>query len=88
MVQITKTNLTELFNGSKTWAVMAEEFSAQAGVNVTEKMVIEMFKANGFEPKKRKRKNTTGWILVIDDTDSSVPVTFPVVSEESVEEFA
>lgn len=82
MLKITKQQLTDLFEGSKTWEEMAEQFSAEANLEVTPKMVQELFKANGFNLRSRKRK--TEWFVVIDDTTNSTEVV--TGNDESVVE--
>ena len=72
MLKITKQQLQDLFEGTKTWEEMATEFSAEANLKVTSKMVQDLFKQNGFNLKSRSRKKE--WFTVIDDT-----VTTPVV---------
>lgn len=87
MLKITKQQLTDLFEGSKTWEEMAEQFSAEANLEVTPKMVQELFKANGFNLRSRKRK--TEWFVVIDDTtDSTEVVTGNDESVVETEQFA
>lgn len=90
MLKITKQQLTDLFEGSKTWEEMAEQFSTEANLEVTPKMVQELFKANGFNLRSRKRK--TEWFVVIDDTTNSAEVAIvddePVVETVETEQFA
>jgi len=83
MLKITKQQLQNLFEGTKTWEEMATEFSTEANLEVTPKMVQDLFKANGFNLRSRKRK--TEWFVVIDDT---TPTTFsnPQVSDDSIVE--
>ena len=68
---MTKTKLTELFNGSKTWEQMSEDFSLEAGITITPKMVQQLFKENGFNLRSRSRKSNTNWFTIIDDTPQS-----------------
>jgi len=65
---LTKQQLTDLFNGSKTWEQMAEDFSAKAGIPVSAKMVQQLFKDQGFNLRTRSRKTGTSWVTVIDDS--------------------
>lgn len=68
MVKFTKQQLTDLFNGSQSWEEMAVDFTAQAGVEISPKMVQDLFKANGFNLRSRTRKPKNSWFTVIDDT--------------------
>lgn len=92
MVKMTKQQLTDLFNGSKTWEEMSVEFTAQAGVEVTPKMVQELFKANGFNLRSRTRKSKDSWYTILDDSPVSSIVDLrsaDITSEvELTEEFA
>lgn len=82
-MKVTKTQLTAIFEGGKSWEEVAADFTTQSGVEVSVKMVHELFKANGFNLRKRVRKNPMSWITVIDDT---TPVSdFPVESFEDEE---
>jgi len=80
-MKVTKTQLTSIFNGGKTWEEIAADFSIEAGVEVSVKMVHELFKANGFNLRSRARKSSTSWITVIDDTVSEAPTTSNVALE-------
>jgi len=73
MIKFTKQQLTDLFEGGKSYEDLATEFST-SGIEVTPKMVQEMFKANGFNLRNRKRKTAESWFTIIDDTA-------PVVSD-------
>jgi hypothetical protein len=73
MIKFTKQQLTDLFEGGKSYEDLATEFST-SGTEVTPKMVQEMFKANGFNLRNRKRKTAESWFTIIDDTA-------PVVSD-------
>lgn len=84
MLKITKQQLNELFEGTKTWEEMAEQFTIEANLEVTPKMVQELFKANGFNLRSRKRK--TEWFTVIDDVVHVTPDTNTTNSEQVVEE--
>lgn len=76
MLKITKQQLQDLFEGSKTWEEMAQEFTVEAGLEVTPKMVQDLFKANGFNLRSRKRK--TEWFTIIDDSPAE-----PVAAAET-----
>lgn len=85
MLKITKQQLQDLFEGTKTWEEMATEFSAEANLKVTSKMVQDLFKQNGFNLKSRSRKKE--WFTVIDDTSPSpvvetVTETVPTETEQ------
>jgi len=71
MVKVTKSQLQEMFDGNQTWEQMAENFTAEANVEITAKMVQEMFKANGFNLRTRKQPKPQ-WFTVIDDVATSV----------------
>jgi len=72
MLTVTKQQLNNLFqDSSKSWEDMAAQWSTETNLKITPKMVIEMFKANGFNPKSRKRAKAA-WFQVIED---SVPVS-------------
>lgn len=74
MIKLTKQQLTDLFEGGKSYDDLAVEFSTQTGIEISAKMVQDMFKANGFNLRNRKRKSAESWFTVIDDTA-------PVVSD-------
>lgn len=95
MITVTKSQLTDLFNGSKSYEEMAEDFTTQAGVEITAKMVQDLFRANDFNLRSRTRKPKNSWFTVIDDTTSSLNFQTPTgnipvadVVEELTEEFA
>lgn len=67
-MQITKQKLTDLFEGTQTYEEMAEQFTADAGIEVSPKMVRDLFRANGFNLRSRKRKTADAWFTIIDDT--------------------
>ena len=83
-MKVTKSQLTAIFEGGKTWEEIAADFTTEAGVEVSVKMVHELFKANGFNLRKRVRKNPMNWITVIDDTEPTSD--FPVENFEENEE--
>lgn len=68
MIKLTKSQMESLFNGGQTYEAIAENFSTQTEMTVTPKMVREMFIANGFNLRNRKRKSPTSWFEVIDDS--------------------
>lgn len=89
MIKLTKVQLDELFNGTKSWEDMAKDFTAEAGVTITSKMVQEMFKANGYNLRSRKRKTGDSWFTIVDDSVSTTPATQSYKAEEvPTEEFA
>lgn len=67
MITLTKQQLDVLFNSTKTWEAMAEDFTAQAGIPINAKMVQEMFKSQGFNLRTRSRKTGDSWFTVIND---------------------
>lgn len=90
MITVTKQQLNDLFNDtSKSWEDLATQWSNETSLKVTPKMVIEMFKANGFNPKNRKRTKAA-WFQVIEDTVSdNVPeVDTTDFQPEPTEEYA
>ena len=96
MIKLTKLQLDELFNGTKSWEDMAKDFTTEAGVTITSKMVQEMFKANGYNLRSRKRKTGDSWFTIVDDVDNTASTrsydAFNVhtdnVEEVPTEEFA
>jgi len=87
MVNVTKQQLTSLFEGTQTWEQMATSFSAEAGIKITPKMIQDMFKANGFNLKSRSRKSgKANWFTIIDDTSGAEEVT--EIGEDVIPEFA
>lgn len=89
MINITKTELKNIFDGDQTWEEIAKEFATKAELPFeTEsdqkkmvKLVQEMFKANGYNLRSRKRKTGASWYTIIDDTNT-------VSEPETTEEFA
>lgn len=86
MVRVTKTKLQELFDGNQTWEQMAADFTTEAGVEITTKMVQEMFRANGFNLRTRKQPKAA-WFVVIDDNPQST-YAFQTKEVELTEEVA
>ena len=89
MIKLTKTELQNLFDGNQTWEQMSERFTTEAGIEITPKMVQEMFKANGFNLRTRKQPKTA-WFTVVDDTTPQ-PNSWDnteVLTEELTEELA
>lgn len=82
MLKITKQQLQDLFDGSKTWEEMAQEFSTEANLEVTPKMVQDLFKVNGFNLRSRKRK--TEWFTIIDDVTPVPTFSNPQISDDAV----
>lgn len=80
MIQITKQQLTSLFEGPQTMEQIAEGFAKQAQLPFeTEadqkkmvKLTQELFKVQGFNLRSRKRKVATSWYTIIDDNDVEV----------------
>ena len=84
MIKLTKQQLTDLFEGGKSYEDLAADFSTQNGIEVTPKMVQEMFKANGFNLRNRKRKSAESWFTIIDDSTPAVKTAEEVLTEELV----
>ncbi len=70
-IQITKQNLVELFESSKSYQEIAETLSTET-VIINEKMVKEMFKAQGFNLRNRKRKSDETWFEIVEETEELV----------------
>lgn len=66
MIKLTKTQLQELFDSSKTWEEIATSWNENSNVEITPKMVQECFKANGFNLRSRARTKAP-WFTMIDD---------------------
>ena len=67
MIKLTQQQLQDLFNSSKSWEKMAEEFTAQAGIPISAKMVQQLFKDQGFNLRTRARKTGDSWFTIIND---------------------
>lgn len=81
MIKFTKQQLQDLFDSGKSWETMASEFSQQTNMKISPIMVKELFKANGFNPKNRKRTKAA-WCVVIEDVDFSQTETVSETTEE------
>jgi hypothetical protein len=67
MIQITKVQLNDLFNGGQTYEQIAQDFSITTETEITDKMVMNMFRAAGFNLRNRSRKVVpTQWFQIID----------------------
>ncbi len=86
MIKLTKTQLTELFNSSKTWEEIAQEWSIESGLEVTPRMVQECFKANGFNLRSRTRSKAP-WYVMIDDLTTVMPTNSNLTTEVEVSAF-
>jgi hypothetical protein len=91
MIKMTKTQLTELFNSSKSYAEIGQELSTET-LDISEKMVQAMFRDNGFNLRSRARKSKDSWYTVIDDVTPATQTwnSEPITETEEVEseEFA
>ena len=93
MVNVTKQQLTNLFEQtSLTWEQMAIKFTAESEIKVTPKMVMDLFRANGFNPRSRARvSRKANWYTLIDDTstnDTSGAEEVTEIGEDVIPEFA
>ena len=80
MINFTQQDLTDLFNGGKSYDDIANDFSNQSGQQITGKMVQDLFKDNGFNLRNRPRKQPVQpWYQI--NTDTTVDST-PVLTEQ------
>lgn len=87
MIKLTKQQLTDLFEGGKSYEDLAAEFSTQTGIEISVKMIQDMFKTNGFNLRNRKRKSAESWFTIVDDTTTSAAPTYDSFNVQT-EQFA
>lgn len=94
-MNLTRTEVTNWYNSNLSYEEIIEQIvhKNQGQIEVTAKMVKELFVAQGFPTKKRpiNKKVVNTWFTIIDDTPTS---TLSIVEEEGgvveeeVEEYA